>query len=57
MKTDLVSEFFADTHELLNRGFDRSEQNTPVRIMDGVLAQSCRGCQQCVSCQNTGCNK
>lgn len=56
MHVNLVSEFFADTRELFSRGFDRSMQNTPARITDGVQGRSCQGCQ-CKSCQNTGCNK
>ena len=48
--------FFGNTHEILSRGFDRSENNTPARITDGALLQQCKGCD-CKSCQNTGCNK
>ena len=59
MKKSLISEFFVNTHELFNRSFDKSEQNTPARIMDEIsTGNSDKGCQ-CVSCQScdNSCNK
>ncbi len=55
--TNLTLEFFADAREILNRGFDKSSDNTPIRSTDALLAESCQKSCQCVSCQNTGCNK
>ncbi len=53
-KANLSAEFFRESSEVLNRAFDRDEANVPARIMERHGRGG--GCQ-CVSCQNTGCNK
>lgn len=50
MKATLVDQFFGDVRELSSRGFSENAKNTAVMSGGGG------GCQ-CVSCQNTGCNK
>ena len=58
MKSGLMSKFFANTREILNRSFDRDKQNTPARVADGISPQRDGGCQ-CVSCFTSchTCNK
>ena len=51
----LSEEFFGNSREFLNRSFDESSDNTPARTMDRIVAKG--GSCQCVTCQNTGCNK
>jgi hypothetical protein len=60
MTMNLVSEFFGNTHEILNRNFDKSKENTPARITDRISVNSaghCKGDSGCKSCHNSGCNK
>ena len=57
-KANLSAEFFHNSSEVLNRSFDRDEENVPARVMERhAKGGGCQSACQCVSCQNTGCNK